>query len=113
MAQSRYVSVSFNSGIKQDIPASLLPAPFLTKASNLVVKETGRLESAPQFKQLSGAQIPSNAGKPLKLFTRNDTLFCITDKHILIYNKANNAWIDFTTQLSELRHCPQTQVHGV
>ena len=100
--QNKYVSISFQSGIKQQVPKTLLPLPLLTEASNLIVKDTGRLESRQAFTQLSGAQLPADAGKPLKLFTYNDQLFCITDKNILSYQKSTNTWTDFITRFSNL-----------
>lgn len=99
---NRFVSISFQSGIKQEVPSTLLPAPLLTKASNLIIKDTGRLESRPTFKQLSGAKLPAGSGRPLKLFVRNNQLFCITDKNILSYQESDNRWEDFVSRLSDL-----------
>ena len=85
------------------MPPTLLPLPLLTQASNVIIKETGRLESRPDFRQLSGLKLPEDAGKPLKLFTYNDALFAITDKNILLWEASSNRWIDFVARLSELR----------
>ena len=97
--RNRYVSVSFMQGIKQNVPKTLLPLPLLTQASNLVVTDQGRLQSRLNFEQLSGAQLPPNTGTPLKLFVRDNQLFCVTTTHVLSYNKASQSWNDFTTSL--------------
>ena len=98
MGQTKFVSISFQSGIKQQIPPTLLPPNLLTEASNLIIKETGRLENRADFRQLSGLKLPDNAGKPLKLFTYNDALFAITDKNILLWEESTNSWRDFVTK---------------
>ena len=121
MPRNNYISISLSQGVRQDVPSTLLPLPFLTRAENLITRNQGRLESRPTFKKIT--QLPANSGTPLKIFTYpacNDALYCITDRYILIYNKANNQWVDAIsheippTGLGEIRNissdiCPIIQ----
>ena len=102
MAKNRYVSISFSQGIKQQVPPTLLPLPLLTQASNLVIKDTGRLESRADFRELSGLKLPAEAGRPLKLFTYKGALFAVTDKNILLWEASTNSWRDFVTRFRGL-----------
>ena len=103
MAKNQEISISFSGGIQQSVPKTLLPLPLLTKARNLIIKDSGRLENRLEFKQLSGLKLPDGSGTPLKLFTYNDALYAITDKNILLWEASSNRWVDFVARLSELR----------
>ena len=85
MARTRFVSVAFQQGIKQNVPKTLLPVPLLTEAKNLIVEKEGRLQSRPNMKKLSKAGTPINGGTPIKLFSDEDQLFLVTDKNFLNY----------------------------
>ena len=95
MPKNRYLSISLSQGIRQDVPRTLLPLPFLTRAVNLITRDQGRLENRPTFKQIT--QLPEGSGTPLKLFKYNNALFCFTDRYILVYEKSLNLWKDFST----------------
>ena len=102
MSNTRYVSVTFQSGIKQNVPSQLLPVPLLTKANNLVVNKEGQLISRPNFEKLEGVELPSGAGKPLKLFTYNTQLYCITETNILTFNRVESRWYDFVGNVYDI-----------
>ena len=109
MPKNRYLSISLSQGIRQDVPRTLLPLPFLTRAVNLITRDQGRLESRPTFKQIT--QLPEGSGTPLKLFTYpacSDALYCVTDRYILSYNKATNIWSDIITN-----QIPPTTLGGI
>ena len=93
MATNKYFPIPFSAGIKQSIPKQLLPVPFLTKASNFIIKEQGQLTNRPLFQEIG--KLPSDRGKPLKLFTYDNGLYLKTTQFILRFEEPNN-WIDIS-----------------
>ena len=98
MSVSLLIQVSNSKCLRHCYPCLCSP-----ELRTLSLKMRGRLESRPNFQQLSGAQLPSNAGKPLSLFTRNNQLYAITDRNILSYISSQRRWEDFYSQFGDLR----------